>query len=79
MDVRYVLPKKIFNTCKLFYRYVYGCVQSCDDVDACNAASTLATPPLLEMLYQRFISHLFLLFIFLYLSRETKIIQYCTP
>lgn len=60
-------------------KYVYGCVQSCDDVDACNAASTITTPLFLEMFYQRFISHLFLLFIFLYLSRETKIVQYCTP
>ena len=23
----------------IFYRYVHGCVMSCDDVDACNSAT----------------------------------------
>ena len=36
-----------------FFRYVHGCVQSCDDVDACNSAKKMTTPksPLLFILF----------------------------
>ena len=35
------------------FRYVHGCVQSCDDVDACNTAKMVTTPkyPLLFILF----------------------------
>jgi len=32
------------SLCVLCHRYVRGCLQSCDDADACNMTPTLQTP-----------------------------------
>ena len=66
------INKNVIFSC----RYVYGCVQSCDDVDACNSASKIATPLSQTMFSPRFNLPLLVLFLFTYLSKETKLIQY---
>jgi len=56
-------------------KYVHGCVQSCDDVDACNYASR-TTPGLIHFsAIGSFIPQFLPSLLFLYSTRQTKLLH----